>query len=147
MSHENYIFIPVTIKRLRAGPESLTGAAGAGENRFMPSASAFGRRWSALGFALTQAVILIAVACSSGAAKAPRPAQRPSLDGPAAPASNTPEAPRALAADVAVPVKVGGSVGEHIPEFELRLSDGSGLSSAALVADRQPTFLFFFATW
>ena len=113
----------------------------------MPSVSAFGRSWSALGLALTQAVILIVVACSSGAATAPEPAPRFSGDGPAAPASNTPEAPRALAADVAVPVKVGGSVGEHIPDFEMRLSGGSGLSSAALLADRQPTFLFFFATW
>ena len=113
----------------------------------MPSASAFGRRWSALGFALTQTVILTAVACSSGAATAPEPVARPSGGGPATPVSNAPEAPRAVAEDVAVPVKVGGSVGEHIPDFELRLSGGSGVSSAALLGDRQPAFLFFFATW
>ncbi|MCH8185129.1 MAG: hypothetical protein IH862_03375 [Chloroflexi bacterium] len=126
----------------------MTGAAGAGENRFMPPASAFGRRWSALGFALTQTVILAAVACSSGAATAPDPVPRPSGDDrPATAASKPPEAPRAVADDVAVPVKVGGSVGEHIPDFELRLSGGAGVSSAALLADRQPAFLFFFATW
>ena len=128
-------------------PESLTGVAGAGENRLMPSASAFGRRWSALGFALTQTVILTALACSSGAATAPEPVPRPSGDGPATPATNTSEVPRVIADDLAVPVKVGGSVGEHIPDFELRLSSGSGVSSAVLLGDRQPTFLFFFATW
>ncbi len=141
----------VTIKRPRAGPDSLTGVAGAGENRFMPSASAFGRRWSALGFALTQIAILTAVACSSGAATAPGPVPQPSGDGPAPVASNAPEIPQAVADDVAVPVvvpvKVGSSVGEHIPDFELRLSGGAGVSSAALLADRQPAFLFFFATW
>ncbi len=125
----------------------MTGAAGAGENRYMPPASAFGRRWSALGFALTQTVILAAVACSSGAATTPGPVPPSSSDRPAIAASNAPEAPRAAADDVAVPVKVGGSVGEHIPDFELRLSGGAGVSSAALLADRQPVFLFFFATW
>ncbi len=113
----------------------------------MPSASAFGRRWSALGFVLTQTVILAAVACSSGAATAPEPVPPSSGDGPAIAASNAPEAPLAAANDLAVPVKVGSSVGEHIPDFELRLSDGARLSSAALLADRQPAFLFFFATW
>ena len=100
-----------------------------------------------IGFVLTKAVIFTAVACSSGAATAPEPVARPSGGGLAAPASSTPEAPRAAADDVAVPVKVGGSVGEHVPDFELRLSDGSGLSSAALLGHRQPAFLFFFATW
>ena len=141
------IFIPVTIKKLWARLESLTGVAGVGENRFMPSASAFGRRWSALGFALTQTAILAAVACSSGAATTPEPVPRSSGDAPAIPASTAPEAPRAAPDDAAIPVKVGSSVGEHIPDFELRLSGGSGVSSAALLGDRQPTFLFFFATW
>ena len=125
----------------------MTPVAGAGENRFMASAIAFGRRWSALGFALAQTVILAAVACSSGPGTAPEPLPRSTGDRPAVAASNAPEALPAAVADVAVPVKVGGSVGEHIPDFELRLSGGSGLSSAALLADRQPTFLFFFATW
>ncbi len=100
-----------------------------------------------MGFALAQTVILAAVACSSEAASAPEPVPRSSGDGPATAASNAPQAPRAVADDVAVPVKVGGSVGEHIPDFELRLGDGSSVSSAALLADRQPAFLFFFATW
>ena len=117
----------------------------------MPSARAFGRRWSAFGFALTQTVIAAAVACSSVAATAPEPVPRSSGDGPAIAASNAAEAPRAVADDVAVPVvvpvKVGGSVGQHIPDFELRLSGGASLSSATLLADRQPAFLFFFATW
>ncbi len=116
----------------------------------MPSAGVFGRRWSALGFALAETAILAAVACSSGAATAPDPVPRPSGAGPAAAASNAPEAPRAVAGEVAVPVKapvkVGSSVGEHIPDFELRLSGGARLSSAALLGDRQPVFLFFFAT-
>ncbi len=100
-----------------------------------------------MGFALTQTVILAAVACSSGAATAPERVPRSSGDGPAIAASNAAEAPRAVANAVAVPVKVGGSVGQHIPDFELRLSGGARLSSAALLADRQPAFLFFFATW
>ena len=44
-------------------------------------------------------------------------------------------------------VKVGNSVGDHIPDFELRLEGGLTASSAALLAERRPAFLFFFATW
>ena len=44
-------------------------------------------------------------------------------------------------------VKVGNSVGDHIPDFELRLGGGLTASSAALLAERRPAFLFFFATW
>ena len=141
------ILVPVTIEGPWTGPESLTGVAGTGDNRFMPSASAFGRRWSPLCFALTLIAFLTAVACSSGAATTPEPVPRPSGEAPATSASNAPEATSAIADDLAVPVKVGSSVGEHIPDFELRLSGGSGVSSAALLGDRQPTFLFFFATW
>ena len=44
-------------------------------------------------------------------------------------------------------VKIGGSVGERIPDIEITLIDGSTVQTADLIANGQPTFLFFFATW
>ena len=42
---------------------------------------------------------------------------------------------------------IGNNVGERIPDFAITLVDGSTVTSAELLAQRQPTFLFFFETW
>ncbi len=42
---------------------------------------------------------------------------------------------------------IGNNVGERIPDFSITLIDGSTVTSADLLAERQPTFLFFFETW
>ena len=42
---------------------------------------------------------------------------------------------------------VGSDVGDQVPEFDLRLVDGSTVNSAELVSAEKPVFYFFFATW
>ena len=42
---------------------------------------------------------------------------------------------------------VGSSVGSIAPDFQVRLIDGSSVTSAALREEGRPVFLFFFATW
>ena len=44
-------------------------------------------------------------------------------------------------------VKIGTRVGERIPEFRMRLTDRSMLTSEDLVSTGRPVFLYFFATW
>ena len=44
-------------------------------------------------------------------------------------------------------VEIGNKVGNHLPEFDLRLVDGSRVNSAELVSMDKPVFYFFFATW
>lgn len=44
-------------------------------------------------------------------------------------------------------VKVGNQVGDYIPDFSIRLADGSTKTSADLLAESKPVFLFFMATW
>ena len=44
-------------------------------------------------------------------------------------------------------VKTGNSVGNRVPDFEIRLVDGSAVTSASLLSEGRPVFLFFFATW
>jgi hypothetical protein len=48
---------------------------------------------------------------------------------------------------VRVPINIGSNVGDRIPDFAIKLVDGSTVTSAELLAQRQPTFLFFFETW
>ena len=44
-------------------------------------------------------------------------------------------------------LEVGSNVGNQVPEFDLRLVDGSTVNSAELVSTNNPAFYFFFATW
>ena len=44
-------------------------------------------------------------------------------------------------------LEIGNKVGNHLPEFDLRLVDGSTVNSAELVSTDKPVFYFFFATW
>ena len=43
--------------------------------------------------------------------------------------------------------KTGVEVGNQIPGFRMRLSDGSTLTSADLLSEGRPVFFYFFATW
>ena len=47
----------------------------------------------------------------------------------------------------AVAVEVGNKVGQQIADFNITLIDGTRVTSVELLAQRQPTFLFFFETW
>jgi hypothetical protein len=51
------------------------------------------------------------------------------------------------AKSIPVSTTIGNNVGERIPDFAITLIDGSTVTSADLLAERQPTFLFFFETW
>jgi hypothetical protein len=42
--------------------------------------------------------------------------------------------------------EIGNRVGSRIPDFTLELADGATVTSASLVGQGRPTFLFFFAT-
>lgn len=44
-------------------------------------------------------------------------------------------------------VRVGTAVGDRAPDFTLRLVEGTEVSSAGLLNERRPLFLFFFTTW
>ncbi|CAI8030900.1 hypothetical protein GBAR_LOCUS17535 [Geodia barretti] len=41
---------------------------------------------------------------------------------------------------------IGNQVGSQIPDFTLTLADGSAVTSAGLVEEGRPTYLFFWAT-
>jgi len=42
---------------------------------------------------------------------------------------------------------VGTRVGNHIPNFAMKLVDGTQVTSAELLQEGQPTFLISFSTW
>ena len=42
--------------------------------------------------------------------------------------------------------EIGNQVGDRMPDFTLELADGGTVTAAGLVAEGQPTFLFFWAT-
>lgn len=44
-------------------------------------------------------------------------------------------------------VEVGYKKGMHIPEFGMSLLDGTRVTSAKLVEEGKPTFIYFHATW
>jgi len=44
-------------------------------------------------------------------------------------------------------VEVGYKKGMHIPEFGMSLLDGTRVTSANLVEEGKPTFVYFHATW
>ena len=62
-----------------------------------------------------------------------------------------PEAPAATSGSASESrssnVKIGTKVGERLPEFSMRLTDGRLLTSEDLVTEGKPVFLYFFATW
>lgn len=43
--------------------------------------------------------------------------------------------------------RVGNAVGDRVPQFEFSLADGAKVTSADLVMQRKPVYLFFFARW
>ena len=44
-------------------------------------------------------------------------------------------------------VEVGYKKGMHVPEFGMSLLDGTRVTSAKLVAEGKPAFIYFHATW
>lgn len=44
-------------------------------------------------------------------------------------------------------VEVGYKKGMHIPEFGMSLLDGTRVTSAKLIEEGKPTFIYFHATW
>ena len=51
------------------------------------------------------------------------------------------------AESIPVSSNIGNNIGERIPDFAITLIDSSTITSADLLTERQPTFLFFFETW
>ena len=62
--------------------------------------------------------------------------------------SEEPAAPSPTVAPVqsAIDFKIGNNIGDRIPEFEIVLTDGTPITSAGLLQNGRPAFLFFFAT-
>ena len=62
--------------------------------------------------------------------------------------SEEPAAPSPTVAPVqsAIDFKIGNNIGDRIPAFEIVLTDGSPITSAGLLQNGRPAFLFFFAT-
>ena len=62
--------------------------------------------------------------------------------------SEEPPAPSPAVAPVtsAVDFKIGNNIGDRIPNFEIVLTDGTPITSAGLLQNGRPAFLFFFAT-
>ena len=69
---------------------------------------------------------LLTVACNSEETPAPSPTVAPVAS--------------------AIDFKVGNNIGDRIPEFEIVLTDGTPITSAGLLENGRPAFLFFFAT-
>ncbi len=44
-------------------------------------------------------------------------------------------------------VEVGYKKGMHVPEFGMTLLDGTRVTSAKLVEEGKPAFVYFHATW
>ena len=74
----------------------------------------------------TALVALLVAACGSEEPPAPSPT--------VAPASS------------AIDFKIGNNIGDRIPDFEIKLTDGTPITSAGLLQNGRPAFLFFFAT-
>ena len=62
--------------------------------------------------------------------------------------SEEPAAPSPTVAPVqsAIDFKIGNNIGDRIPDFEIVLTDGTPITSAGLLQNGRPAFLFFFAT-
>ena len=90
--------------------------------------------------------ILFAVACGSSETASPA-APAPTTAPAVAPVPTAP--PQAEAVDPSTSsgqARVGTSVGDRVPEFEISLTDGTLVSAAELQESQRPAFLFFFST-
>lgn len=94
------------------------------------------------GWPLISGLLILALACgASGVAITPTTTPTP-LGRTSAPPTPVAPIPTPTAA-----VRIGSGVGERVPDFQMRLADGSVVTSAHLLSEGQPVFLFFFATW
>ena len=57
------------------------------------------------------------------------------------------ELPSSQVSEATTLVKIGSAVGDRVPDFTLSLHDGDTVTTASLLAEGRPTFLFFFTTW
>jgi hypothetical protein len=108
---------------------------------------------------IMQALLTVAVGCSSVPASAPSPTATSIPDVPMSrPVASTPvpstPTPVPATPTLAVPtdapspeVKVGGFAGDHMPDFEMTLLDGTEVTLASLSGEGRPVFLFFFTKW
>ena len=76
----------------------------------------------------------------------PSPTAKP-FPGPTAPSLATEPSPAPPPPSPRASVKIGSSVGDRIPDFEMRLVDGSTVTSTSLLSESRPVFLYFLATW
>ena len=75
---------------------------------------------------LAVVVVVLAAACGSEEPPAPSPTVAPVTS--------------------AIDFKIGNNIGDRIPDFEIVLTDGTPITSAGLLQNGRPAFLFFFAT-
>ncbi|MDP6454202.1 MAG: hypothetical protein QF898_12895 [SAR202 cluster bacterium] len=96
-------------------------------------------------------VALVVAACGSSSEPAVVKATTPPTSVPVAPVAPAPTSVPSVAVVPTQPpaqdVKIGNSVGDHVPEFEFSLADGTKVTSASLSAQSDPAYLFFFAVW
>ena len=57
-----------------------------------------------------------------------------------------PSSPTVAPVSSSIDFKIGNNIGDRIPDFEIKLTDGSPITSAGLLQNGRPAFLFFFAT-
>ena len=84
---------------------------------------------------------IAAVSCGPSESTVPDIAPAPTTAPAVAPAP-TAAPPQAAVVDV----KTGTGIGDRAPEFEISLTDGTPVTSAGLIAEERPAFLFFFST-
>ena len=92
------------------------------------------------------------VAASPAAPKVVPPTAAPSQPAPASKTSQTESVPPKAAQSMDTNsetevVEVGYKVGMQAPEFGMSLLDGTSVTTARLVEQGKPTFIYFHATW
>ena len=107
-----------------------------------------------LGLCLVVALLLWGCATAEPGTSTPPPTDvgpSVSVEGPASTSgSGQSPAPPEAAAPISEPpvdIEVGNDVGQRVPDFAIDLVDGTTVTAVDLLAEGQPTFLFFFATW
>jgi hypothetical protein len=122
-----------------------------------------GNGYKKFALAVSGVGLLLAVACGTSSAPVAPPAGKasptgssannePALPGspltePAAPADSAESADAEPGRETFTTHTIGNNVGDRIPDFAITLVDGSTVTAAELLAQKQPTFLFFFETW
>lgn len=96
--------------------------------------------------ALIIGIVGITLGCGAPAATS-IPDSQPTQQPTSLPTSSLATSTAQPTAQVIRDVSVGHKVGDRVPDFELSLDDGTSVTSASLIEDGKPVFLFFLATW